>query len=258
MIFSEYLFNLNQILHYMVLENSASDVIIAIATALMFLVGYGMGIKSFMVWREKKSPLILLTALLFISLPTPWLAYPLRVISIAFGSPIDDKIALYLFAWSVPALAIVWLYITSSLFVNQKYFRYIALVITVIPGLIFIVGIYFLDMWSVTLVPDSSSINYIYDPLLDGIIMFNGVLGLLLIFPSYTYFSINSKSKLFRFKSRSIAVASLLFVLAGVTDAVITFDNIVVVLLLRIVLTASLVFLYLGYNTPERIRLRYT
>lgn len=236
------------------------DTITGISSLVMLILGYGLGIKTITIWMKKKANIILLTALLFFALPTPWLEFTLRFIFELFGGAIGDKFGMFIFAWSIPTLVTSWVYITSSLYKNQEWFKYVALAITVIPGLIFVISIYFIQDWSVTFVDEATSIakNYQYTTLEQIIIYYFGALGIGIVFPSYIYFSNKSDDKLFKFKSRMIAFSVLLFTIAGIADATIVFTSAFNIVILRIVLMISLIFLYLGYNTPTKIKDRYS
>ncbi len=234
--------------------------ITGISSLVMLLLGYGLGIKTLTIWMQKKANIILLTALLFFALPTPWLEFTLRFIFELFGGEIGDTFGMFVFAWSIPTLVTSWVYITSSLYKNQEWFKYVALGITVIPGIIFIVSIYFLQDWTVTdvAIDDSIAMNYEYTTLEQIIIYYFGALGIGIVFPSYVYFSNKSEDKLFKFKSRMIAFSVLLFTIAGIGDATITFTDAFYIVVLRVLLMISLILLYLGYNTPIKIKNRYS
>jgi hypothetical protein len=234
------------------------DTITGISSLVMLILGYGLGIKTITIWMKKKANIILLTALLFFALPTPWLEFTLRFIFALFDGEIGDTFGMFIFAWSIPVLVTSWVYITSSLYKNQEWFKYVALAITVIPGIIFIISIYFLQNWEVTEIAGSIAKNYEYVPLEEFIIYYFGALGIGIVFPSYIYFSNKSEDKLFKFKSRMIAFSVLLFTIAGISDATIAFDSAFNIVILRVVLMISLILLYLGYNTPTRIKDRYS
>lgn len=239
----------------MVLTNL--DLITGISSTVMLALGYILGAKTLTIWKKKKDYIILLSAILFFSLPSPWLEYTLRFIFALFNGEIGDTFGIFIFAWSVPVLTTTWVYITSSLYKNQEWFKYVGLVVTIIPGLIFIVSVYFLQTWTVTDVSDSIAKNYVYDGLQQGIIFYFGALGIGFIFPSYLYFSFKSENKLFIFKTRMIAYSVLLFAIAGMADAMIEFDSAFNIVILRVLLMFSLTFLYLGYNTPSMVKSRY-
>ncbi|NHZ86789.1 MAG: hypothetical protein GWP19_13095, partial [Planctomycetia bacterium] len=102
------------------MELSNIDTITGISSLIMLVLGYGLGIKTIMIWMERKVNIILLTALLFFALPTPWLEFTLRFIFALFGSRIGDTFGMFIFAWSIPTLVTSWVYITSSLYKNQE------------------------------------------------------------------------------------------------------------------------------------------
>ena len=239
----------------MVLTNL--DLITGISSSVMLLLGYVLGIKTLTKWKEKRENIILFSAILFFSLPSPWLEYTLRFIFALFNAEIGDTFGIFIYAWSIPVLTTTWAYITSSLYKNQEWFKYVALAVTAIPGLIFIISIYFFQTWTVSDVANSIAKNYEYDTLQGIIIIYYGALGIGFIFPSYMYFSFKSQNKLFIFKARMIAYSVLLFAIAGVSDATIKFDNAFNIVILRVLLMLSLTFLYLGYNTPNRVKIRY-
>ena len=234
------------------------DTITGISSLVMLILGYGLGIKTITIWMQKKANIILLTALLFFALPTPWLEFTLRFIFELFGGAIGDTFGMFVFAWSIPTLVTSWVYITSSLYKNQEWFKYVALGITIIPGIIFIISIYILQDWTVTDVAGSIAKNYEYTTLEQIIIYYFGALGIGIVFPSYIYFSNKSEDKLFKFKSRMIAFSVLLFTIAGIADATIVFTSAFNIVILRVALMISLILLYLGYNTPIKIKDRYT
>ncbi len=233
------------------------DLVNGISTWIMLSIGYGMGIRTLKLWRDKKDHLILITAILFFSLPTPWLSAGVRFLLYLFDVHPTDAVLLIFFVWSVPILIICWAYITSSLYKNISWLKYFFLVITVIPGIIFLISIFVYGTWSTVAIEGAIQKNYVYEGITGYLLYYYGFLGIFFVMPSYTYFSIKSTNPLYKLKFRFIAISASLFTIAGMVDGIITFNSIFYVVLLRIMLTTSLIFLFLGYNTPEWIKEKY-
>lgn len=224
----------------------------------MLSIAYFMGIKIVRIWQKKQDYLILVTALLFFALPTPWLSSGLQFLFvIIFDKTLSGKFLLLLIAWSIPTLTTSWVYITSSLYKNKSWSQWAGLLVPGIPGLLFIIWVYFLGSWEIKEIPNAIQVNFVYVGLPNYIIYYFGILGILFVFPSYAYISIKSDNNLVKAKTGFIALSSLLYAIAGVWDGAVTFQNITVVIILRVILTISLIFLYLGYNTPERIKQKF-
>lgn len=239
------------------MDLSNFDTITGIATVIMLLLGYIMGIKTLFIYRGNQNQIVLITSFLFFSLPSPWLEFGVRFLFVVFGKTISNTVGVFLFAWSIPILVIFWCYITSSLFTSQPWIKQVSIVITSIPGIIFLISIYIFRDYSIDKIPNSIGVNYVYAPYQNCIILFYGLLGILFVFPTYSYFSFKSDNKLLKFKTGMIALSVLIFSIAGVMDGLISFKSIAGVLIFRIMLMFSLILLYLGYNTPNFIKVKY-
>ncbi|MCY3410047.1 MAG: hypothetical protein INQ03_00290 [Candidatus Heimdallarchaeota archaeon] len=234
---------------------SAIDLVAGFSSMLMLIVGVSMAIKTILIWREKRDNLILLTSLLFFSLPSPWLGTTVRLLGYMFDLNINYDIVVYLFAWSVPTLVISWCYITAAL-LPQPWAKKVVLGISLVPGIIFFITVYLLGHWSYGLIDNSIYFGWLYGTIPNIMIYIYGALGILFVLPVYVYFSIKSTKPLFKFKTRMIAIAVTLFTIAGVWDSGVT-QVIGLIVLLRVFLLLSLVSLYLGYITPDWIKSRY-
>jgi hypothetical protein len=232
------------------------DYVTAISTSIMMLVGLLMSIIAFKIWLEKKNIKFLLTAILFFALPFPWLNQVLIIVSTMFDIVPNTIVGVYLTVWSIPTLVITWLYITTSLY-SKQWVRYISLFVGVVLGVYVIIRVYIQDAWGINNVPNTVLYNIEYSPDVELVIAIFGLMGLLIVTPTYYYFSSVSEDPLFKFRSRMIAIAAFIFSIAGVADAILILDTIVTLLLLRVMLLISLILLYLGYITPNMIRKRY-
>lgn len=239
------------------MEISNVDFIIGSATVLMLAIGYIMGVRTLFIYKAKRKKLILLTSFLFFALPSPWLDFGLRFLLALSSNTIDHTISVFLFAWAIPVLVIIWGYITSSLYQNHPWVKNAFLVLSAIPGLVFIISIYIFRDFTVEEIPGSVGVSHIFSAYQNMIILFFGALGIVFVLPTYLYFSIKSNNKLFKFKTRMIALSVFLFSTVGVLDGIVTFGMLAEMLFLRFFLVLSLVFLYLGYNTPKFIEARY-
>ena len=231
------------------------DYVAAISTSIMILVGWVMAIIAFRLWREKKETQILLSSILFFTLPFPWLNQVIIVVSSILQGELNEEVAVYLTGWSIPALVIAWVFITTSLY-SREWIKYAMLFVNVVLGIYVIVRVYFQNGWDTNRVGDTLyTIEYAND--VDIVIAVFGLMGLLIVAPTYLYFSVKSQDPLFKFRSRMIGLAAVFFSIAGATDGISVVDTIGLLLLLRMMLLTSLVLLYMGYITPDRIRARY-
>ena len=231
------------------------DYVTAISTSIMIIVGWLMSIIAFKLWREKKDPQILLSGVLFFALPVPWLNQVIIIVSAMFQLEPNPEIAVYLTGWSIPTLVVSWVFITTSLY-SKKWIKYLSLFVNVVLGIYVIIRVYFQDGWGINEV-GSVLYNIEYTDDVDIVISIFGIMGLFIVTPTYFYFSYVSHNPLFKYRSKMIAIAALLFSLAGALDAILELDTIIELVLLRVILLISLVLLYLGYITPKWIRKKY-
>ena len=88
----------------------------------MFVVGLTMAIMAFRVWMKKREFKTILTAILFLALPFPWMTQMYIVVSTALDMTIVQDFSAYLSAWSIPVLVTSWVYLTLAL-TNKPVFR---------------------------------------------------------------------------------------------------------------------------------------
>ncbi|MHA2249405.1 MAG: hypothetical protein ACXAD7_03535 [Candidatus Kariarchaeaceae archaeon] len=235
-----------------------SDTVVALSSLFIIIIGYSMGVISLKLWKEKQSNLLLLSSILFFTLPSPWMPDVFVFFADLGGGSISDRTAAYLSAWSIPILVSTWLYITSSLLKDRPWAKYVALAAGVIPGIIFYVKSYIFSDWKVDPIDEDSIILTVeYSPGSNLIIIIYGLAGLFFIFPMYLYFSFKSRNRLFKFRSAMISTGVLLYALSAMFDAIIVFEGITGIILARFFILLSMISLFLGYNTPSRLREKF-
>ncbi len=233
------------------------DIVAATASALILAVGYLIGIYLVGVYKKTKKPIILLSSILFFTLPSPWLTDVLVILIVLFDGSVPAGFGLYVSAWSIPILVSTWLYITGSLYRDRPWFKYFTLSIGVIPGIVYYIYVYVIKAWKEKPIPDSHLTNVEYELIPFAIILIYGIAGISIVFTSYAIFAYKSQNKLFKFRSSMIAIGSLLFTIAGVTDSFLVYDQLFHFIVIRFLVLLSMISLFLGYNTPTRIREKF-
>lgn len=223
----------------------------------MIIVGFTMAYIALRKYLENRKMELLVTSILFFTLPLPWVSQVYVVLVDMMGNTATPKIGVYLATWSIAIFALSWIYITLSLY-NRPAIKWVGSAFTAALGIYLMVQVYILSRYEVDYPADSVIYNVVYE--LDTLIVIGllGVLGLLVVSPTYLYFSVKSQQALFKFRSLMIGIAALIYTVAAVLDALITFDTILGIASLRFLLLVSLILLYIGYLTPRRIRERYT
>ncbi|MHA2089982.1 MAG: hypothetical protein ACW98K_03910 [Candidatus Kariarchaeaceae archaeon] len=236
---------------------SFSDTVVALSSLTIIVIGFLMAVVSIKIYREKRSTLVLLSSILFFTLPSPWMPDVFVYFAELMGGSISNTTAAYLSAWSIPIFVTTWLYITGSLLRDQPWAKYVALVVGAIPGLIFYIKSYIYHDWTVTTIEDSKLLAVEYSDGSNLIIIFYGLAGLVFIFPMNVYFAIKSRDQLFKFRTSMISAGVLLYALSAVFDAIFEFENTSGIILVRFFILLSMICLFTGYITPNRIRERF-
>lgn len=240
------------------MDISALDLFTSIASGLLTVVGFTLGIIAFRKWQQSKNNLLLITSVLFISIPITWLIDTIIVTVALFGGEMSPKAIIYFAAFGIPIFTAIWFYLTGSLYVNRPWVKQLMLAVGIISALVFYTSVYILGQGNVTPISDDSVLRNIdYEG--PGMIMiyFYGALGLLFVVPTYLYFSMKTTNPLMAFRFRMIGLGVLSFDLSAVADAVLRFEELWFFLLTRLLILVSLILLSVGYNTPERYRKKY-
>lgn len=243
----------------MAMDPTLIDSVTAISSLIINAIGITMAVISLKIWREKKSTPILLSSILFFTIPAPWLVdFIVYVTHLVSGDTPSNSVLVIFSAWSIPILSTFWVYITSELY-SKEYprLKWIMLGILGVLDIIFYTVVFILDQWIVSDITDSILIKIDYGDIGNIMVVLYGLFGLLFIFPSYTYFSMKSENQLFKVRSALIASGTLLFTISGVLDAVLVFGSITLIVVLRFLIVAALTSLYLGFITPNFLRERY-
>ena len=238
---------------------STFDLIAGILTLLPLVIGYTMGVITLRIYLQKsRSTLVLLTAILFFALPSPWLGVSTVFVEQLLGLKVlNDTTYVFLYAWSIPIIATIWLYTSASLLKFSDKIKWVVLVITLVVDALFLYSIYVQKDFEVNKVPDS----IFYDSTFTGnaslISTLMVVSIIVIVVPLYFWIAYRTDDKLFTFKARFIGLGALLFSIAAGLDANLELSTVGIIAFVRFFLVISLICLYLGYNTPNSIRQRY-
>ena len=74
----------------------------------------------------------------------------------------------------------------------------------------------------------------------------------------YFWTSYQTNKPLIRLRTLLIGLGCIFYCVVGIIDGSLELNSLLPLLFVRLLLLASLIILYLGYNTPQRIRLRYS
>jgi len=237
---------------------SNTELIAGILTLLPLVIGYTMAIISFRIYRKGGSNLVLLTSILFFALPSPWLGVSTVFIEQLLGLNVLNPTAyVFLYAWSVPIIALVWNYTSASLIKYKDYIKYIVLAIIGILDLIFLWAIYIDKQFEVNEVQGSIFLDSTFTGTASLVSTLVVASVILFVAPLYFWIAYKTEDPLFKFKARFIGLGALLFSFSAGLDASIELGSIGLVIVVRLALVTSLILLYLGYNTPDRIKSRY-
>lgn len=228
------------------------EIVTGIITLIPIVIGYTMGGIALGKFIQKKNWFLILSAIIFFSLVSSWIGVSLVFFGAIFGWVPPDYVYIFSYAWAVPVLATAWNFVTATLFKKQNYLKYIILGVLVALDIAFLIGVYALRQFNVNdlsgiykdsqFLPYSSIILYIY---VVSVVFF--------IAPVYIWVGVKTDQRLIKFKSIFIATGSLLFGIVAILDGVIPLSNLALVIVIRLVLCLSLVFLFLGFTTPTKL-----
>ncbi|MDH5401554.1 MAG: hypothetical protein OEZ01_09080 [Candidatus Heimdallarchaeota archaeon] len=223
------------------------------------ITGISLGIYTYKVYRKNQQSSYLLSSILFITLPLPYSVDIFYILDDLFSLDLSHTTLGMISGWSVPILATTWIFITAILY-KEKYPTQIKILtgVNVVLGLLFWYQLFVVTDFQLEPIPNSVLFSLIYGLIPTLIIAIYAIIALSFIFPSYMYFSIKSTDPLFKIRSKLIAFGALLFPIGGLFDAIVVDVSLFTNILIRIIILSSLLCLYLGYNTPDRIRNKYS
>lgn len=228
---------------------------IGIGNTVPLLIGYTLSIMTLKTYFEKKKPLLLLSSILFFTIPSPWLAQVYVFIVAATGNTYDPVVYIYLVAWPIPIIGLVWTYLTASLYQKYPGLKKLLLPIYAVLALIHYWFMYVLK--DATMESTGTVYPSVQFPLISELIIYFEVASLLLfIIPSYLYFSRKSEDKLFKIRTLLIAIGAFLFTLVAVVDGVMENTG-PILITTKIFMTIALSLIFLGYTPPQSLRDRY-
>ncbi|MDH5646055.1 MAG: hypothetical protein OEZ01_08610, partial [Candidatus Heimdallarchaeota archaeon] len=231
------------------------DFIAGVLTITPVIIGYLMGIITLRIYLVKRTNLVLLSSLLFFALTSPWLgvSYAFLSVSLGIGTP-NHTTYVFIYAWSVPIVGTLWNYITASLNTKQPKLKYVFLGVFLILDVVYLYAIYALRQFDVHNVENSIFLDSNFEGV-SVIVLYLTVLSVLFfIAPTYFWISKNTKEPLLKFKSRMISLGAVLYALVAIIDGLIPLTNLGALIVIRLLLLCALVCLYLGYNTPMKIK----
>lgn len=242
----------------MAVEPTVLDSITAFSSLFINVIGYSMGVISLRIWTKSKQQLVLLSSILFFTLPSPWLVdFLIYIVHIITGGTINYTFAIIIAAWSVPILSTSWAFITATFFRDRPYLKWVLLGVMSVLDLIFYILVWGFHKYNIEDVPGSVILNVNYGTFPNIIIVIYGLIGLVFVFPTFTYLALKSTDQLFKLRSYIIATGTLLFTIGAVADAILVFHDVVGIIFLRLMVLGALICLYLGFNTPKSIRNKY-
>jgi hypothetical protein len=238
---------------------SSIDLIAGLFTLSPLVIGYSMAIITLKRYLETRNSLLLVTTILFIGIPSPWLGVSTVFLLQLFGQEvISNTVYVFIYAWSIPVIGISWNYSAATLLKFEEKIKWSIMSIISILCLIFLYSIYIINEFTVNPVPNS----IFYDSTFTGLARIATLIiiatVLLLVAPVFLWASIKTKDPLVKFKSRCIGFGAIIFVLAAGVDGNVEIGDITVVITIRLMIVIALILLYLGYNTPQRIRNKFS
>lgn len=237
---------------------SSTEWIAGSLTIAPLVIGYLMGIITYKKYLEKRNPLLLLSSILFFAIPSPWLGVSTTFLFQVFNlGTLADTTYVFIYAWSVPIIFTIWIYVTGSLIQERPKLKYYLLIFALILDLIFFWSIYFDKQFVVNSIDGSIFYDSTFTEWANILASVFGAAVLLFVAPTYFWISNQTENELFKFKSRMITAGAVLFPIAAVLDGNLELNQIGQVILVRAMLMFALIFLYFGYNTPRFIQDRY-
>ncbi|MBD3191911.1 MAG: hypothetical protein GF308_14785 [Candidatus Heimdallarchaeota archaeon] len=233
---------------------SGMEITAGVVTIIPMIIGYSMSIITLIRYFQKKKILLLLSSIIFFSLVSIWIGITIVFLAAAFGLlPPSNTTYVFSYSWAPVVLGITWNYVTASLFKKRSWLKYVILGFFVILGALYLYFIYIAKDFTVTTFPDSIYKDSSMGTASSIIIYIFVVSILLFIAPVYLWVGSKTNKKLIKFKSFIIAAGAFLFGIVIIVDATIPLEQIIIVIIIRLVLLVSLVCLFLGYITPRMI-----